>query len=448
MKNPFIFIVVLLMCFSSATAEEGRGDLFLELLSAANSSNEQERIVKRIAQKWRAEDANMAIELLNLTGAPSLRALLEQKTEQSFNDSDDWYFWLWNENLPPPADYADFKAKLYKRIDPHFETYFIGRQDTAQINLNEIRWGGVLQDGIPPLRSPKMISAENADYLEDDNIIFGVEINGDARAYPKRILAWHEMFVDNIGGLNLAGVYCTLCGAVILFETDFNGASHRIGTSGFLYRSNKLMYDMATQSLWSTFKGEPVLGPLADKGIALKRHSVVTTTWGEWMTRHPQTQVLSLDTGHRRDYDEGAAYREYFATDRLMFNVPFVDKRLSNKDEILALRFPAHPKEQLAIDVKFLAANPVYHDRIGAQKFVVLTDDSGANRVYDSADIKFIDYDQQNIVTDENGDKWRLEESRLISTEGRKLARLPYHRAFWFGWHAVFPQSRLITLDG
>ncbi|MEP1140266.1 MAG: DUF3179 domain-containing (seleno)protein [Balneola sp.] len=142
------------------------------------------------------------------------------------------------------------------------------------MRLDEIRWGGVRQDGIPPLRDPKMISAKEADYLGDKDVVFGIEVNGDVRAYPKRILAWHEMFVDEVGGEKLAGVYCTLCGTAILFKTEHEGVNHEIGTSGFLYRSNKLMYDKATQSLWNTLQGKPVVGPLVGKGIRLEHLSV------------------------------------------------------------------------------------------------------------------------------------------------------------------------------
>ena len=209
------------------------------------------------------------------------------------------------------------------RSIPRFDQYFRNRQSSARIRLDEVRWGGVLQDGIPPLRDPEMIPASQATYLEDGNIIFGIEINGDARAYPKRILAWHEMFTDTIGGVDIAGVYCTLCGTVIPYKTNSGGVDYKLGTSGFLYRSNKLMYDQATQSLWSTVRGEPVIGPLVDQGIALEHLSMVTTTWAEWLRRHPDTTVLSLNTGHRRDYGEGVAYQSYFAGDQLMFNTPF-----------------------------------------------------------------------------------------------------------------------------
>ena len=116
---------------------------------------------------------------------------------------------------------------------------------------------------------------------------------------------------------------------------------------------------------------------------------MVTTTWGEWKKRHPGTTVLALDTGHQRDYSEGAAYRDYFATDRLMFGVPKLDTRLANKAEVLALRSRGKPGEQLAISAEFLAANRVYHDRIGGKPFVVLTDASGANRVYDGTGHRF-----------------------------------------------------------
>jgi hypothetical protein len=241
----------------------------------------------------------------------------------------------------------------------------------------------------------------------------------------------------------LSLAYCTLCGSGILFETSVEGRSGPFvfGSSGFLYRSNKLMYDHATKSLWSTFGGTPVVGSLVGKGIALKTLYVVTTTWGEWKKRHPGTLVLSLDTGHQRDYSEGAAYREYFATDRLMFGVPKLDTRLANKAEVLALRFEG---SALAISADFLATNRVYHDRLGGRGFVVLTDASRANRVYESADIKLVSWDGEAAARDSAGQTWKVAEDALAGPGGRTLKRLPAHRAFWFGWYAAFPETRLV----
>jgi len=215
------------------------------------------------------------------------------------------------------------------------------------------------------------------------------------------------MFTDIVGGVDVAGVYCTLCGTVILYDADLGALNHALGTSGFLYRSNKLMYDQQTQSLWNTIKGEPVLGPLVDKEIALNHRSVVTTTWGKWKELHPDTKVLSLETGHFRDYREGVAYHDYFATDELMFNTPFQDSRLKNKREVLALRFKGQAGKSVAIDTKFLKKNRVYQSTLGTQKYVVLTDETGANRVYDPGTVKF-ERQSGNTVIDSNGTSWTI----------------------------------------
>ena len=118
------------------------------------------------------------------------------------------------------------------------------------------------------------------------------------------------------------------------------------------------MYDHATKSMWSTLNGSPVIGQLVGKKIKLKSLYVVTTTWKEWRQLHPKTKVLALETGYQRNYDEGAAYRDYFATDKLMFNVPKTDHRLANKAEVLALRPSQVTDEHLASAADFLAAHP------------------------------------------------------------------------------------------
>jgi len=392
----------------------------------------------------------MLIETLYFTQSRKvsnkLVRLLEKKTRNKFGfDFDKWYQWVWSKDAKYNPEYFEFKAKLHRLIDKKFGPYFLERQKQSNIRLDEVRWGGVLQDGIPPLRNPQMITAQEASYLSDDNIVFGIAVNGDVRAYPKRILAWHEMFVDTVGDIPVAGVYCTLCGTVILYKTQHNGVNHELGTSGFLYRSNKLMYDKATQSLWSTLEGEPAIGPLVGKGIKLDYLSVVTTTWGEWKRRHPETKVLSLNTGHRRNYGEGIAYQEYFATDDLMFVVPDIgDKSIKNKDEILAIRHPAITDENIAIASKYLRNKPLYESSIGDVSFVVFTDKSGAHRVYESQTKRFKSYDGNSIVIDTDGVKWTIAEEGMKSEQGDTLPRFPSHNAFWFGYKAAFPEVTLI----
>lgn len=374
-----------------------------------------------------------------------LRRLLESHTEPGVgSDLDTVSRFVWSQPIENSPAYAFFKQIMHRGIDPAFERYFEPDR-RFDIRLDEISWGGVVQDGIPPLRDPTMIAAKDATYLRDSHVVFGIEIDGETRAYPKRILAWHEMFVDHIAGVGLAGVYCTLCGTVIIYETEYDGVAYDLGTSGFLYRSNKLMYDQATQSLWSTMEGTPVVGPLAGKGIRLETRSVVTTTWGEWKKRHPDTLVLSLDTGHQRDYGEGVAYRDYFATDQLMFETPFNDTRLPNKAEVLALRYLDPTQTPVAISTDFLRQHPIYESSIGGQSVVVLTDQSGASRVYlRPTESSVVEWDQSTKVIDSEGRTWRLTESALVGEDGQRLERLTAHRAFWFGWHSAFPETVLI----
>ena len=170
-------------------------------------------------------------------------------------------------------------------------------------------------------------------------------------------------------------------------------------------------------------------------------------SYPQWKKRHPGTTVLSIATGHERDYSEGAAYRDYFSTDRLMFGVPKLDRRLPNKAEVLALRGSGpgvKPGRELAISAAHLSKHPVHHERVGAQQLVVLTDASGANRVYASGAARFASYDRHQIATDNQGGQWKVEEDSLVGPGGKTLKRVSAHRAFWFGWYSAHPGTRLV----
>lgn len=406
--------------------------------------------LKQIALTWNESYEILAIETIyfskNSSTIYELLQLLEEKTTKQYKfDFDKWYDYIWNKPAAYNEDYYKFKAEVHGLIDLKFYRYFDQRAHQSLIRLDEVRWGGVVQDGIPPLRNPKMIDASIADYLEDSNTVFGIEVNGEARAYPKRILAWHEMFTDVIGETPVAGVYCTLCGTVILYKTNYQGKHYQLGTSGFLYRSNKMMYDKKTQSLWSTSLGKPILGPLVNKNIELEYLSVVTTTWKNWKTRHPNTKVLSLNTGHKRNYAEGVAYSNYFSTDELMFTVPKIEKKLLNKDEVLVIRSKKHPNKVLAIASAFLKSNPIYNYKIDDTPFTIITDKSGAHRVYYNTSINFKKITALNKITDSNGNIWEINENSLITTTtDQKLRRLHSYNAFWFGIYAAFEKVELI----
>lgn len=405
----------------------------------------REKAFKYLNSNWEHKFLPPILDLLRINQDPWMHQEMTKILKDKIGVSTyyDGLQWMWENESEYDHIYGSVKAEIYQHIDPKFKIYFDQRDQTALIGLDEIVWGGVNQDGIPPLRNPVMIEAQGAAYLSDEDVVFGISIDGDHRAYPKRILAWHEFFVDDIANVKIAGVYCTLCGTMIAYDMTYDGKFHDLGTSGFLFNSNKLMYDKATQSLWSTIEGIPVLGPLTDQVIRLKSYPTVTTTWGKWKKMHPNSKVLSLDTGHNRNYDEGEAYKSYFANDNLMFPVAQLDGRLNNKDEVLVIKASGFQNDPLAISIDYLKKKSFYQGQISNKSIIVVSEKDGWSRAYNAGSTTFKSY-KNGILRDKEGKKWEVTESFILSPNGEKLGRISAHNAFWFAWFNAYPNTRLI----
>ncbi len=183
--------------------------IFLDLTQTGE--NELDAYLNEIKQGWHPGSATMLLEMTQVAkfhvSRQKIFAALEEKTGQKFgNKSSLWIQWIWDQEYNTHPQYSKFKHDLYHRADNKFVEYFLD-SDNAKIRLDEMRWGGVAQDAIPPLKNPEMISVAEATYLADTDVVFGVSINGDHRCYPKRILAWHEMFKDTIGDVPICGAY-------------------------------------------------------------------------------------------------------------------------------------------------------------------------------------------------------------------------------------------------
>jgi hypothetical protein len=202
--------------------------------------------------------------------------------------------------------------------------------EPSLVPSGQIISGGPPKDGIPALTNPKIESAASAnEWLRPWDRILAVSVNGRHRAYPVRILNWHEIVNDRIDGKAFVVTYCPLCGSGVVFDTQ-----ETFGVSGLLYQSDVLLYDKKTESLWSQLMAQAVTGPRI--GERLKTLPVTLSTWEAWRKQHPKGSVLSRRTGYRRDYSRDP-YQNYDLTDEIFFPVGHSDDRLHAKAWVIAL---------------------------------------------------------------------------------------------------------------
>lgn len=315
-------------------------------------------------------------------------------------------------DIPAPPDYLSVKRAIFTGVVPQWSALFV----EGDIDWRHVSWGGVLIDDrafgqthapcncIPAADNPTVSSAEDATWLEDSDIVFGIEVNGEYRAYPRQIMEVREMVNDTLGGRDLGIPYCTLCGAAQAYFTDRmpDGVERPVlRTSGLLIRSNKVMYDVVTSSVFDTFLGKAVTGPLAERGLRLEQATVVTTDWASWKAEHPETTVLIEALALGRDFD----FRNGRDADGPIFPIGDVDPRL-----------------------------PVHEDVIGA----ITT--SGKPIAFQRS---------AALIALRNGETITFENIRLqldaggIRAVGADGADIGSHQAFWFAWSQFHPDTEL-----
>lgn len=347
----------------------------LGVLSPEGNLADRERALREIGAAGDARFIAPLVDLMRFARSTSEGPLIVETLRRLAGagapgaDWPDWVEYVGRRgDLRPPPGYASWKGALHAPIDGRFADFL--RDDApARVRVEEVQWGGVRVDGIPALVNPKFTAAAAATWLRDTDAVFGVSLGGDHRAYPLRILDWHEMANDVVGGMPVALAYCTLCGSGVLFRAEGAGRRLEFGSSGLLFRSNKLMYDRQSRTLWNHLTGEPVIGALAESGIRLERLPVVVTSWGEWRRRHPDSNVLALDTGHFRDYGAGAAYGRYFGSSGTMFPVWQRSRALPQKARVFTLLIDGRPKAYAleALD----RAGGVLNDAIAGRNLVL-----------------------------------------------------------------------------
>jgi len=198
----------------------------------------------------------------------------------------------------------------------------------------EILHGGVIRDGIPSIDNPRFIQADDVEDINQHDYILGVEMDGVAKAYPIRILNWHEVVNDTIGSYPIVITYCPLCGSGMVFNATINNESLIFGVSGLLYNSDVLLYDRRTESLWSQIKQVAISGPYKHTQLEIVPSKM--TTWALWEKEHPNTLVLDFQQGFNRPYSDNP-YSGYEYSDSLYFPVSYLAKGLKPKDKVIGL---------------------------------------------------------------------------------------------------------------
>ncbi|MEM1398520.1 MAG: DUF3179 domain-containing protein [Pseudomonadota bacterium] len=158
------------------------------------------------------------------------------------------------------------------------------------VDPSEIFSGGPPKDGIPPIDNPAFAPVSEATDLTDRDPVIGLEINGDARAYPLRILIWHEIVNDTVGGMPVAVTFCPLCNSAIVFDATLDGEVHSFGTTGKLRNSDLVMYDRPTESWWQQFTGRAIAGTYTDRKLTMLPSRL--EGWADFKARHPDGKVL------------------------------------------------------------------------------------------------------------------------------------------------------------
>ncbi|MGA9277131.1 DUF3179 domain-containing (seleno)protein [Ilumatobacter sp.] len=318
-------------------------------------------------------------------------------------------------DTPAYAGYREDKGGIFTQVEPAWSPFFDDAD--ATIDWRHLSWGGVLVDDrplddpdpcrggcIPALDDPETTDAAGGDWYPDDRTVFGIVSVGEALAIPLNIAEIHEMFNLTLGDERLAIPYCTLCGSAQAFITDRPDAELVMRTSGLLSRSNKVMYDLVSDSVFDTFTGAAVSGPLLDQGVVLDETTVVRSTWSEWKREHPDTRIIAQDGGIGRSYE--------------------LDP-LGRRDDDGPI-FPIGEAD----------------DRLGVQEFVVgVIADDGTPIAFPSEDASAAFNAGESVEL--NGVELRESGDGLVAVDATTGDELAAHEAFWFAWSQFHPETLL-----
>ena len=326
-------------------------------------------------------------------------------------------------------------------------------KEKSIVPLDQIVSGGPPPDGIPSIDNPKFISVQEASkFLEDSELVLGLNINGDIRAYPLQILVWHEIVNDKVGGIPIAVTYCPLCFTNQVFNRTIDDGQEVVefGTSGKLYNSNLVMYDRTSKSLWSQALAEGIVGKHA--GTKLERVPFDIAYWKEWKQLYPDSKVLSRDTGSNRPYGADP-YGDYYTNSDVLFPVSNSDDRLGLKEIVVGFE---NKEQHKAYRLQEIENKKVINDQVNGKPIALFSLYPFMVRGYDPIVVEDeeqkialqFNYNAENnkFIDKQTGSVWNFE-GKAISGQmkGKQLTRLPFDEGFWFEWVAFHPKTEIYS---
>ena len=319
-------------------------------------------------------------------------------------------------------------------------------KEKSIVPLDQIVSGGPPPDGIPSIDNPKFISVQEASkFLEDSELVLGLNINGDIRAYPLQILVWHEIVNDEIGSIPVAVTYCPLCFTNQVFNRTIDDRKEVVefGTSGKLYNSNLVMYDRTSKSLWSQAMAEGIVGKYA--GTKLERVPFDVAYWKEWKQLYPDSKILSRDTGSNRPYGVDP-YGDYYTNSDVLFPISNRDDRFGLKEIVVGFENKGQYK---AYKLQEIEDNKVINDQVNGKSITLFSSYPFMIRAYDPiAEGQTLEFTynpkSKNFLDEQTGSEWNFE-GKAISGQmkGKQLTRLPFDEGFWFEWVAFHPKTEI-----
>lgn len=272
------------------------------------------------------------------------------------------------------------------------------------VEPSKIISGGPPKDGIPSIDNPKFVSLTKADeWIEDNELVLALTYKETKRVYPLQIMVFHEIVNDKIDDEPILITYCPLCGSGIAYERKIDGEEVEFGTSGKLYNSNLVMYDRKTESYWTQIDGLAIVGPLT--GTELIPISIDTVVWRDWKNAHPESEVLSQDTGYKRNYGDDP-YGNYYEDSFVWFPLENEDKRIHAKTVVFGIevngKYKAYKEEDL-IEKKEI------EDKIDGVEILIKRSNDGV--------VKVTNKDTKEEIVKE--------------------------RDFWFAWYAFHPDTEV-----